>query len=135
MWQYLCFVGASYTIGRCFASLFWGVVADRIGRKPIIKFSILSVWVFIVSESSLLGENFEKLNIWSSFFKGHIQHSVRIKCEVLDGNRHKIPSWCSKWHAGPNKGVLQSIIINQMKLFYHSCEQICMYICLLFELL
>jgi MFS family permease len=40
---YAGFLGASYMIGRCFASLFWGVVADRIGRKPIIKFSILSV--------------------------------------------------------------------------------------------
>ncbi|KAF2906529.1 hypothetical protein DAI22_12g024900 [Oryza sativa Japonica Group] len=29
-----------------FASLFWGVVADRIGRKPIIEFSILSVVIF-----------------------------------------------------------------------------------------
>nr|CBX25334.1 hypothetical_protein [Oryza brachyantha] len=37
---------ASYMVGRCFASLFWGVVADRIGRKPIIKFSILSVVIF-----------------------------------------------------------------------------------------
>lgn len=38
-------VGASYFIGRFFASLFWGVVADRIGRKPIIIFSVASVWV------------------------------------------------------------------------------------------
>nr|CBX25425.1 hypothetical_protein [Oryza glaberrima] len=43
---YAGFLGASYMIGRCFASLFWGVVADRIGRKPIIKFSILSVVIF-----------------------------------------------------------------------------------------
>ncbi|XP_040384806.1 protein ZINC INDUCED FACILITATOR 1 isoform X1 [Oryza brachyantha] len=43
---YAGFLGASYMVGRCFASLFWGVVADRIGRKPIIKFSILSVVIF-----------------------------------------------------------------------------------------
>jgi len=38
------YIGASYFVGRFLASLFWGVVADRIGRKPIIIFSVLSVW-------------------------------------------------------------------------------------------
>ncbi|KAL6595634.1 hypothetical protein ACP70R_047974 [Stipagrostis hirtigluma subsp. patula] len=43
---YAGILGASYMIGRCFASLFWGVVADRIGRKPIIIFSVFSVVIF-----------------------------------------------------------------------------------------
>lgn len=43
---YAGFLGASYMIGRCFASLFWGVVADRIGRKPIIAFSMFTVVIF-----------------------------------------------------------------------------------------
>uniref|UniRef100_A0A453HQ79 Major facilitator superfamily (MFS) profile domain-containing protein n=1 Tax=Aegilops tauschii subsp. strangulata TaxID=200361 RepID=A0A453HQ79_AEGTS len=43
---YAGLLGASYMIGRCFASLFWGVVADRIGRKPIIAFSMFSVVIF-----------------------------------------------------------------------------------------
>ncbi|KAL6905685.1 hypothetical protein ACP4OV_003286 [Aristida adscensionis] len=43
---YAGFLGASYMVGRCFASLFWGVVADRIGRKPIIIFSVFSVVIF-----------------------------------------------------------------------------------------
>ncbi|KAG0520638.1 hypothetical protein BDA96_08G091200 [Sorghum bicolor] len=43
---YAGFLGASYFIGRFFASLFWGVVADRIGRKPIIIFSVASVVIF-----------------------------------------------------------------------------------------
>ena len=38
------YIGASYFVGRFLASLFWGVVADRIGRKPIIIFSVFSVW-------------------------------------------------------------------------------------------
>ncbi|TVT98404.1 hypothetical protein EJB05_28364, partial [Eragrostis curvula] len=29
-------VGASYMLGRALTSIFWGVVADRIGRKPVI---------------------------------------------------------------------------------------------------
>ncbi|TVU50733.1 hypothetical protein EJB05_02120, partial [Eragrostis curvula] len=40
---YAGFLGASYFVGRFFASFFWGVVADRIGRKPIIIFSVVSV--------------------------------------------------------------------------------------------
>lgn len=43
-WCCLCCTGASYFVGRFLSSLFWGVVADRIGRKPIIVFSVLSVW-------------------------------------------------------------------------------------------
>ncbi|GJM88080.1 hypothetical protein PR202_ga04104 [Eleusine coracana subsp. coracana] len=38
--------GASYLLGRGFASIFWGMVADRIGRKPVIAFSIFSVIIF-----------------------------------------------------------------------------------------
>ncbi|KAK3139257.1 hypothetical protein QOZ80_5AG0380310 [Eleusine coracana subsp. coracana] len=43
---YAGFLGASYFVGRFFASFFWGVVADRIGRKPIIIFSVFSVIIF-----------------------------------------------------------------------------------------
>lgn len=43
---YAGFLGASYMIGRAFAAIFWGIVADRIGRKPVIAFSILSVVIF-----------------------------------------------------------------------------------------
>ncbi|XP_062182722.1 probable peptide/nitrate transporter At3g43790 [Phragmites australis] len=43
---YAGFLGASYFVGRFLASLFWGVVADRIGRKPIIIFSVFSVVIF-----------------------------------------------------------------------------------------
>uniref|UniRef100_A0A0E0IXY7 Large ribosomal subunit protein uL10-like insertion domain-containing protein n=1 Tax=Oryza nivara TaxID=4536 RepID=A0A0E0IXY7_ORYNI len=34
--NYAGFLGASYMVGRSFAAIFWGVVADRIGRKPVI---------------------------------------------------------------------------------------------------
>lgn len=38
-------------VGRGFSSIFWGVIADRVGRKPVITFSILSVYVRIVRSS------------------------------------------------------------------------------------
>ncbi|KQJ92423.1 protein ZINC INDUCED FACILITATOR-LIKE 1 [Brachypodium distachyon] len=43
---YAGFLGASYMVGRGFASIFWGMVADRIGRKPVIMISIVSIIIF-----------------------------------------------------------------------------------------
>ncbi|KAL6868342.1 hypothetical protein ACP4OV_015187 [Aristida adscensionis] len=43
---YAGLVGASYMLGRALTSIFWGFVADRIGRKPVIVFGIVSVLVF-----------------------------------------------------------------------------------------
>lgn len=43
---YAGFVGASYMLGRALTSIAWGMVADRIGRKPVIILGILSVLVF-----------------------------------------------------------------------------------------
>lgn len=43
---YAGLVGSSYMLGRALTSLFWGLVADRIGRKPVIVFGIVSAFVF-----------------------------------------------------------------------------------------
>ncbi|XP_021316535.1 protein ZINC INDUCED FACILITATOR-LIKE 1 isoform X2 [Sorghum bicolor] len=43
---YAGFLGAAYMIGRGVASVFWGVAADRVGRKPVLAFSVFSVIVF-----------------------------------------------------------------------------------------
>ncbi|XP_052135809.1 protein ZINC INDUCED FACILITATOR-LIKE 1-like [Oryza glaberrima] len=43
---YAGFVGASYMFGRALTSTAWGMVADRIGRKPVIIFGIFSAFVF-----------------------------------------------------------------------------------------
>ncbi|XP_076927069.1 protein ZINC INDUCED FACILITATOR-LIKE 1-like [Bidens hawaiensis] len=40
---YAGFVGSAYLIGRALASVLWGVVADRYGRKPVIIFGITIV--------------------------------------------------------------------------------------------
>ncbi|CAL4981536.1 unnamed protein product [Urochloa decumbens] len=43
---YAGFVGASLMLGRALTSTFWGMIADRIGRKPVIMFGILTMLVF-----------------------------------------------------------------------------------------
>lgn len=48
------YTGASYFVGRFLVSFFWGVVADRVGRKPIIIFSVASVWVQLILNGSLI---------------------------------------------------------------------------------
>uniref|UniRef100_A0ACD5YHK7 Uncharacterized protein n=1 Tax=Avena sativa TaxID=4498 RepID=A0ACD5YHK7_AVESA len=40
---YAGFLAASYMIGRAITSIFWGIASDRLGRKPIIVFAMLSV--------------------------------------------------------------------------------------------
>ncbi|XP_048135932.1 probable peptide/nitrate transporter At3g43790 isoform X1 [Rhodamnia argentea] len=40
---YAGFVGSSFMVGRALTSVFWGVVADRYGRKPVILIGTFSV--------------------------------------------------------------------------------------------
>ncbi|KAM0893444.1 hypothetical protein ACQ4PT_025124 [Festuca glaucescens] len=41
--SYAGFLAASYMIGRAITSIFWGIASDRLGRKPVIVFAMLSV--------------------------------------------------------------------------------------------
>jgi len=43
---YAGFVGASYMFGRALTSTLWGILADRIGRKPVIVIGIFTGLVF-----------------------------------------------------------------------------------------
>ncbi|KAI3776812.1 hypothetical protein L1987_46602 [Smallanthus sonchifolius] len=43
---YAGFVGSAYMIGRALTSNFWGVVADRYGRKPVILLGTSTVVIF-----------------------------------------------------------------------------------------
>ncbi|XP_052622818.1 protein ZINC INDUCED FACILITATOR-LIKE 1 isoform X3 [Lactuca sativa] len=43
---YAGFVGSAYMIGRAMTSVFWGVVADRYGRKPVILLGTSTVVIF-----------------------------------------------------------------------------------------
>ncbi|XP_038892220.1 protein ZINC INDUCED FACILITATOR-LIKE 1-like isoform X1 [Benincasa hispida] len=54
---YAGFIGASFMIGRALTSVFWGIVADRYGRKPVILFGTFIVFIF----NTLFGLS---LNYW-----------------------------------------------------------------------
>ncbi|XP_009608804.1 protein ZINC INDUCED FACILITATOR-LIKE 1-like [Nicotiana tomentosiformis] len=43
---YAGYVGSSYMLGRALTSVFWGLVADRYGRKPVIIFGTFVVVIF-----------------------------------------------------------------------------------------
>ncbi|CAN4108532.1 unnamed protein product [Withania somnifera] len=44
--SYAGYIGSAYMFGRALTSAFWGVVADRYGRKPVIVFGTFTVVVF-----------------------------------------------------------------------------------------
>ncbi|CAN0840299.1 Protein ZINC INDUCED FACILITATOR-LIKE 1 [Linum grandiflorum] len=43
---YAGYIGSSFMFGRALTSVFWGQVADRYGRKPVILFGISAVVIF-----------------------------------------------------------------------------------------
>eukprot|EP00268_Persea_americana_P063870 TRINITY_DN8339_c1_g1_i5.p1 TRINITY_DN8339_c1_g1~~TRINITY_DN8339_c1_g1_i5.p1 ORF type:complete len:420 (-),score=68.45 TRINITY_DN8339_c1_g1_i5:491-1750(-) len=43
---YAGYIGSSFMVGRAMASIFWGIIADRYGRKPVIMIGITSVIIF-----------------------------------------------------------------------------------------
>nr|GMD45096.1 protein ZINC INDUCED FACILITATOR-LIKE 1-like [Ipomoea batatas] len=43
---YAGYVGSAFMLGRALTSVFWGLIADRYGRKPVIIFGTISVVIF-----------------------------------------------------------------------------------------
>nr|GMD40223.1 protein ZINC INDUCED FACILITATOR-LIKE 1-like isoform X1 [Ipomoea batatas] len=43
---YAGYVGSAFMLGRAMTSVFWGLIADRYGRKPVIIFGTISVVIF-----------------------------------------------------------------------------------------
>ncbi|KAJ0753603.1 putative major facilitator superfamily, MFS transporter superfamily [Helianthus annuus] len=53
---YAGFVGSAYMIGRALTSIFWGMCADRYGRKPVIIIGTSTVFVSFSHYVSLIFE-------------------------------------------------------------------------------
>ncbi|KAJ7982442.1 Protein ZINC INDUCED FACILITATOR-LIKE 1 [Quillaja saponaria] len=45
---YAGYVGSSFMLGRCLTSVFWGILADRYGRKPVMVIGVITVIIFSI---------------------------------------------------------------------------------------
>ncbi|BFG20785.1 hypothetical protein CerSpe_070590 [Prunus speciosa] len=79
---YAGYVGASFMIGRVLTSIFWGVVADRYGRKPVIIIVIAAVVIF----NTLFGLS---VNFWMAI-------STRFLLGCLNGLLGPIKAYASE---------------------------------------
>ncbi|KAL8251508.1 hypothetical protein R6Q59_035201 [Mikania micrantha] len=81
---YAGFVGSAYMIGRALTSGFWGVVADRYGRKPVILLGTSTVVIF----NTLFGFS---VNYWMAiitrfllgFLNGLLGPIMAYACEIF----------------------------------------------------
>lgn len=101
-------------LGRVLTSVFWGIVADRYGRKPVIIIGTISVLVNAILEMSfyiillqLLGMDVfrQTFDMCTLLSQGCFQYSLWTQCKFLDGHHYKISSWKFKWFAWTNKGI------------------------------
>ncbi|KAI3834477.1 hypothetical protein MKX03_012871 [Papaver bracteatum] len=80
---YAGYVGSAFMFGRVLTSVFWGVIADRYGRKPVIMFGTFSVVIF----NTLFGLS---TNLWMAVtsrfllgcFNGLLGPMKAYACEV-----------------------------------------------------
>lgn len=116
---FLIFVGASYMLGRALTSIIWGILADRIGRKPIIIITIFSMLVALFSWTSFELSNrftsitylqplFTWLHIYGYLFESQpcIQHLVWTERALLDGDSYTVSSWFFNWFSWHNKSMV-----------------------------
>lgn len=79
---YAGYVGASFMLGRALTSVFWGVVADRYGRKPVIIMGTIAVVIF----NTLFGLS---VNFWMAI-------STRFLLGSLNGLLGPIKAYASE---------------------------------------
>lgn len=63
-------------VGRAMASIFWGIIADRYGRKPVIMIGITSVLVFVTSNYFILFVSI-LIDFIPCLSQDYIQHALR----------------------------------------------------------
>jgi hypothetical protein len=108
----LILAGASFMLGRALTSIFWGFVADRIGRKPVILFWIVSASVFLFPCDWIF---FLQIGPASDYFwpflysQVCIQYFVWTEYALLDGTSYAISSWFFKWFAWPDEGTMTEL--------------------------
>ncbi|MFS7969943.1 putative major facilitator superfamily, MFS transporter superfamily [Helianthus anomalus] len=100
---YAGFVGAAYMVGRALTSVFWGLCADRYGRKPVILIGTSTVVIF----NTLFGFS---VNYWMAivtrfllgFLNGLLGPIKAYACELFREEHQAIglSSVSSSWGIG-----------------------------------
>lgn len=90
------YIAASMMCGRLCSSIFWGTMADRIGRKPIISMGCLSIAVF----SLLFGLSINyTMAVFTRFLLGLFNPIIGISKTVVS-------EVCTKKHESMGMGVM-----------------------------
>lgn len=107
--------------GRTLTSIVWGMLADRVGRKPVIVISTFSMLAVLFSMNimsiynQLMGHAYATTTVlhrplttcgFSFVYQAYIQYFVWIKRELLDGNSYKISSWFVEWFTWYNESMM-----------------------------
>ncbi|KAK9070162.1 hypothetical protein SSX86_010562 [Deinandra increscens subsp. villosa] len=126
---YAGFVGSAYMIGRALTSVFWGVVADRYGRKPVIILGTSTVVIF----NTLFGFS---VNYWMAivtrfllgFLNGLLGPIKAYSCELFREEHQALglssisTSWGIGLIIGPSLGgFLAQVFISTHILICNRC--------------
>ncbi|KAG9133142.1 hypothetical protein Leryth_023509 [Lithospermum erythrorhizon] len=93
---YAGFIGAAFMLGRALTSVFWGMFADRYGRKPVILISTITVVIF----NTLFGLS---INFWMAV-------STRFLLGSLCGILGAIGAYASEYIREEYQAVAMSCI-------------------------
>ncbi|KAL6540753.1 hypothetical protein OROMI_024636 [Orobanche minor] len=100
--SYAGYVGSSYMCGRALTSLLWGLLSDKYGRKPVIIFSTVTVWVSLemVIFNTLFGLS---VNYWMAISTRFLLGSL---CGILGPMRAYASEICRKQHQALGMSVI-----------------------------
>mmetsp|Transcript_19598 Transcript_19598/g.25035 ORF Transcript_19598/g.25035 Transcript_19598/m.25035 type:complete len:525 (-) Transcript_19598:979-2553(-) len=98
---YVGFLGTAFMGARASSSFFWGVLSDRIGRKPIILLGCTSFIVFqIMLGFATTFEVVVAARLLMGFFNPLVGLCKTVVCEVVnDDNQTKALSYLTGWAA------------------------------------
>ncbi|XVE68383.1 hypothetical protein DITRI_Ditri09bG0064100 [Diplodiscus trichospermus] len=93
---YAGYVGSAFMFGRALTSMFWGMIADRYGRKPVIVFGTFSVVIF----NTLFGLS---TNFWVAVLTRFLLGSL---CGILGPMRAYASEVCPKEHQALGMSII-----------------------------
>ncbi|XP_048499025.1 protein ZINC INDUCED FACILITATOR 1 isoform X2 [Beta vulgaris subsp. vulgaris] len=95
---YAGFVGSAFMLGRALTSIFWGMLADRYGRKPIIIIGTIAVVIF----NTMFGLS---VNFWMAISARFLLGSL---CGLLGPAKAYISEICREEHQAVGMSMITS---------------------------